>query len=265
MTLSNNVVVSLFLACLAFMIIHDHNLVVIVDGFVLTPTMTQPPPTARRSDSSSSTCHVHVHSNHQVRDDEDDEGGNFINTGDLLLDRRLALVRTVAMTAAAGATVSAVTSPSQPANAIGRVELSINSIQTDSEIVASKNTNGDPIKHTPVVTLEKDGRGYGQILTVEIPHVMDFDKPHYIEYVWLQDVTANPNDVRLGKIVAAEAFTKPRGKSAGVPVVAKIQTKVASGTLPTKGAYLTKNMIVKPCLYCNLHGLWEGEPISLSG
>jgi desulfoferrodoxin (superoxide reductase-like protein) len=234
----------------------------------------------RIASQSSSRISAHVNDYGFFDNDEsevsfDDSNADFtIDTGDHLLDRRLALVRTVAMasvpraaasTLAAFGTSTMLSSSSlpQPANALGRVELLINGIQSDPDIVASRNSNGDPTKHTPVVKLEKDAKGYGQILTVEVPHVMDFDKPHYIQYLWLQDVTSNPNDVRLGNIIAAAAFMKPRGKASSQPVVATIQAKVASGNLPTKGAYLTKSMTVKPCLYCNLHGLWEGEPILL--
>mmetsp|Transcript_12235 Transcript_12235/g.29464 ORF Transcript_12235/g.29464 Transcript_12235/m.29464 type:complete len:260 (-) Transcript_12235:83-862(-) len=236
-----------------------------VDGYVLSPAISSV--NGRRSTISGRPSTTVVFDKINSNDNfADDEAGEVISTGDILLDRRLALVRTAAMASAAAASSASVFSlPDniEPANAIGRAEFSINQLQTDPDIVAAKNSNGDPAKHTPVVKLEKDKKGYGQILTVEIPHVMDFDKPHYIQYLWLQDVTQKTDDVRIGNIYGATAFSKPRGNASTEPQVARTVANVASGQMTTKSAFLTKNMTVKPCLYCNLHGLWEGEPISL--
>ena len=235
-----------------------------VDGYVLRPSADSRF-NGRRSTISGRPSTTVVFDTINDNDNFTSDG-EAIRTGDVLLDRRLALVRTAAMASAAAGSTAAVFSLSnnvEPANAIGRAEFAINQLQTDPDIVAAKNSNGDPAKHTPVVKLEKDKKGYGQVLTVEIPHVMDFDKPHYIQYVWLQDVTQNSNDVRIGNIYGATAFSKPRGKASNEPVVARLVANVASGQMTTKSAFLTKSMTVKPCLYCNLHGLWEGEPISL--
>ena len=237
-----------------------------VDGYVLSPSAVSSV-NGRRSTMSGRPSTTAVFDTINEKDIfSDDETTEVIRTGDVLLDRRLALVRTAAMASAAAgstATVFSLSNNVEPANAIGRAEFSINQLQTDPDIAAAKNSNGDPAKHTPVVKLEKDKKGYGQVLTVEIPHVMDFDKPHYIQYVWLQDVTQNSNDVRIGNIYGATVFSKPRGKASTEPVVARLVANVASGQMTTKSAFLTKSMTVKPCLYCNLHGLWEGEPISL--
>jgi desulfoferrodoxin (superoxide reductase-like protein) len=85
---------------------------------------------------------------------------------------------------------------------------------------------------------------------------MDPAKPHYIQYMWLEDVSGR-NKKPPGNIVSVKAF-KPTD-----PSPPTIVENVASGKLPTLKAYITKGMVLKPCLYCNLHGLWEGEPVTV--
>ena len=50
-----------------------------------------------------------------------------------------------------------------------------------------RNSNGAPEKHLPVVTLSKPKPKFKVQLEVKVPHVMDAQKPHYIEYIWLKD------------------------------------------------------------------------------
>jgi desulfoferrodoxin (superoxide reductase-like protein) len=108
--------------------------------------------------------------------------------------------------------------------------------QLEKEFQDIVNTNGAPEKHIPQVTLsQKDGRDMVQVV---VPHVMDSEKPHWIQAIWLKE--EKTGDVAVVKVFPA---TEPAPPSliCGVP----------------KGATLT------PYLYCNLHGLWKGESFSV--
>lgn len=102
----------------------------------------------------------------------------------------------------------------------------------------SANSNGAPEKHIPKVTL-------GSILDqptltkveVLVPHVMDAEKPHFIQAIWLHETKTG--DVAVAKVLPASEPSPPK-LVCGVP----------------KGAQVT------PYLYCNLHGLWKGEPFT---
>ena len=97
----------------------------------------------------------------------------------------------------------------------------------------NKNTNGAPEKHIPVVEVN------GDEVTVTIPHVMDPDKPHYIQYVWLTN-TEN------GKILLSKGFL------------------ATDESPPTLTANVPSNIDeVTPMCFCNLHGLWEGPSVSV--
>lgn len=104
--------------------------------------------------------------------------------------------------------------------------------QLEVDYRESVNSNGAPEKHLPQTTVQ------GTKIQVVVPHVMDPEKPHYIEYIWLKDVTTN-------KVLKAKKF----------------QAQDASP--PTLNAIATKGSIVKPFLFCNLHGLWQGEEITV--
>ena len=106
---------------------------------------------------------------------------------------------------------------------ISRKILQIERVNVDS------NAKGDPKKHLPQVTVS------GDKVTCVIPHVMDPEKPHFIEYVWLKDEDSET-------IVAAKQF---KATDSAPP------TLVATGI--KKGTTLT------PVSYCNLHGLWIGD------
>lgn len=100
-------------------------------------------------------------------------------------------------------------------------------VQLEKKNIA--NTLGAPEKHLPQISQKDDGA-----VQVVVPHVMDPVKPHFIEYVWIKDVKST-------KVVSVQAY-KPDD-----PSPPTLTATVASGTK------------VKPMLYCNLHGLWEGE------
>eukprot|EP00933_Yihiella_yeosuensis_P023531 TRINITY_DN18334_c0_g3_i1.p1 TRINITY_DN18334_c0_g3~~TRINITY_DN18334_c0_g3_i1.p1 ORF type:complete len:220 (-),score=63.22 TRINITY_DN18334_c0_g3_i1:185-844(-) len=90
------------------------------------------------------------------------------------------------------------------------------------------NDFGDKKKHTPQVSL---GDGSVEVSTV---HEMDTIKPHWIQYIWLKDANSD-------EILAVKAF-KP------------------TDTSPLKwSAELPAGTAAIPMLWCNLHGLWEGE------
>lgn len=94
------------------------------------------------------------------------------------------------------------------------------------------NDNGAPEKHIPKVTVS-DGS-----VEVLVPHVMDKEKPHYIEYVWVSDAST-------GEVLSVKSFAP------------------TDASPPTLTASLPKGTVAKPMLFCNLHGLWEGEKFTV--
>uniref|UniRef100_A0A7S4QQ66 Desulfoferrodoxin ferrous iron-binding domain-containing protein n=1 Tax=Alexandrium monilatum TaxID=311494 RepID=A0A7S4QQ66_9DINO len=100
------------------------------------------------------------------------------------------------------------------------------------KVDATPNDNGAPEKHLPKVTVS------GSSVEVVVPHVMDAAKPHFIEYVWLKDA-------KSGEVFSAKAF------------------QATDPSPPTLSASLPKGSSVVPMLFCNLHGLWEGEAFTV--
>ena len=94
------------------------------------------------------------------------------------------------------------------------------------------NTKGAPEKHLPKISVD------GGSVEVVVPHVMDPEKPHFIEYVWIKDE-------KTGKVLSAKAF------QATDPSPPSLTASVKIGTT------------VKAMLFCNLHGLWEGEAFTV--
>jgi desulfoferrodoxin (superoxide reductase-like protein) len=135
------------------------------------------------------------------------------------IDRRAALVSVAVLAAGASRAVAAT------------IEEQVKDLETTN--IAAYNSKGDPEKHLPQVTLAKEGGS----VEVTVPHVMDPEKPHYIEFIWLTDTNS-------GKVVAVRAF-KPTDPSP--PTL--IATKLEPGTK------------VQPFLFCNLHGVWQGDPV----
>jgi desulfoferrodoxin (superoxide reductase-like protein) len=170
------------------------------------------------------------------------------------IDRRLAMVQAAAAAVAATSGLSSFPATAEAKSAIFSLEAKVTGIEKEN--LATKNSNGDPSKHTPQVTIEESTTMKGKAVKFIVPHVMDAEKPHYIQYMWLEDVSGKQKKPP-GNIVAVKAF-KPTDSSP--PTIVE---NVASGRLPTLKAGIVKGMVLKPCLYCNLHGLWEGEPVPI--
>lgn len=170
---------------------------------------------------ASSFCPLAVQNPHQVSVLA--LGASSTTTPSLNVDaevsRRVALVTAAAL--AAGA------SPAQAAS----LQSTVGALEKQN--VDQVNANGAPEKHLPQVTVAENGK-----IQVVVPHVMDPEKPHYIEYVWLKDTKSN-------KVVAVKSF-QPTDPSP-----------------PTLVAKAKSGSTVKPMLFCNLHGLWEGESVSV--
>lgn len=146
------------------------------------------------------------------------------------VSRREAILASTAAAAALAAT---------PHPASAAVKIDINKAINDIELeyAGSVNTKGDPEKHLPALIFDRTP----DIKSVEagVPHVMDPEKPHYIEYMWIKDM-------KTGKIVASKQF-KPTDPSP--PSVTATNVKDGS--------------TVKAFLFCNLHGLWQGEELTV--
>lgn len=132
------------------------------------------------------------------------------------VSRRVALISAAALVAGASPAYSK--SLEQQATALERNNIA--------------NSNGAPEKHLPTVTVE------GSSVEIVVPHVMDAEKPHYIQYVWLKDMKADT-------IVAIKEF------------------QATDGSPPTLATTVPKSSTYKALLYCNLHGLWEGESFAV--
>ena len=142
------------------------------------------------------------------------------------VSRRVALVMAAATVAAAGSGL--------PAALAFPLSAKVESIEYEN--LTTVNSNGAPEKHLPTVSVDN----FTGKVKIVVPHVMDPEKPHYIEYIWLKDETT-------GKVIAAKKFE---------PTDPAPPTLIVSS--PPKG---TK---VRALLYCNLHGLWQqNEPITV--
>lgn len=115
-------------------------------------------------------------------------------------------------------------SPAQAASLESRVA------SLERKNLSTVNTNGAPEKHLPQVSTD------GGSVTVVVPHVMDPEKPHFIEYIWLKDTKTN-------KVVAVNSF------------------QATDPSPPTLAATVSQGSSVQAFLYCNLHGLWQGDTI----
>lgn len=139
------------------------------------------------------------------------------------ISRRVALVMAAAMATTAGGTL--------PVAQAATLEKTV--AKLEAENIEEVNTKGAPEKHLPNVNVN------GNNVEIVVPHVMDPDKPHYIEYIWLKDETTN-------QIIAAKAFQA---------------TDASPPTLKATG--VKKGSTLRALLFCNLHGLWEGETFSV--
>lgn len=92
------------------------------------------------------------------------------------------------------------------------------------------NSNGAPEKHIPRVNIQ------GNDVEISANHVMSDE--HYIQFIWLKDVKTN-------EVVIAKELAPKEEK----PL---LKVKVPSG------------VELRPYLFCNLHGLWKGEPFTVA-
>ena len=99
--------------------------------------------------------------------------------------------------------------------------------QLEKENSDKINSNGAPEKHIPTIAIDKS-----QMLTVTIPHVMT--EEHHIQAMWL-------SDSRTGEVVVAKALP------------------ATSPSPPTLKVQVPKGAKLQAKLYCNLHGLWQGD------
>jgi desulfoferrodoxin-like iron-binding protein len=110
--------------------------------------------------------------------------------------------------------------------------------ELEKEFGDSANSDGAPEKHLPIVTVGKSDSNNIASVKVVVPHVMDAEKPHFIQAIWLKEESSG--DVAVVKVFPATEASPPT-LTCGAP----------------KGARLT------PLLYCNLHGLWKGETFTV--
>jgi len=139
-----------------------------------------------------------------------------------------------ALTAVSAATPSAQAFLGDPPS----IDEQVRAIETANRIgqpfkkIYEPNTNGDPSKHIPLVTVGADG-----LVTVSVNHVM---KPeHYIQFMWLKDV-------KKDEVVCVKGFPS----SEPSPPTLKVKCP--------PGAEL------RPYLFCNLHGLWKGDEFTVA-
>ena len=154
------------------------------------------------------------------------------------ISRRVALVMTAAAVAAGGNLQDAVALPLS-----GRVEA------LEYENLENVNRKGAPEKHLPKITiLTTTGSSSSSSssssksrcsIKVVVPHVMDPIQPHFIEYLWLKDEDTN-------KVIKAKHFS---ARDPSPP------TLIVTG--------VTKGTRVRALLFCNLHGLWQGDIVTV--
>ena len=99
----------------------------------------------------------------------------------------------------------------------------------NKEPLYKPNSNGAPEKHLPQITMN------GNDIEIFVNHVMT--EEHYIQFIWLREAES-------GDVVVVKACTPEEEK-------AFLKVRVPNGVTLT------------PCLYCNLHGLWKGEPFTV--
>lgn len=100
----------------------------------------------------------------------------------------------------------------------------------NQEKLYTPNTNGSPEKHLPNVKVN------GNDIEISINHVMNDD--HFIQFIWLRDVEKD-------EVVLVKACSINEGKP-------YLKARVPSG------------VTLSPCLFCNLHGFWKGEPFTVA-
>lgn len=92
-----------------------------------------------------------------------------------------------------------------------------------------------------------------------VPHVMDAEKPHFIEYMWLKDANSDKGVSRP----LLNRFARTLLSVHFLAVLAVQAFKATDPSPPTLQANIKRGSKVVPLLFCNLHGLWEGEAITV--
>lgn len=152
--------------------------------------------------------------------------------------RQAILTSTAAATTTAALVLSTTTTVPAHAAVTTKLNTRTNVEFLEAEYADSVSANGAPEKHLPQVSIEQQASSTTTKTVVAIvPHVMDPEKPHFIEYMWLKDV-------KSGECLGVKAFqaTDPSPPSLTVNNVKEGST-------------------VKALLFCNLHGLWQGEEV----
>lgn len=105
--------------------------------------------------------------------------------------------RDVVNTVAAGSFLAAaVASGVQPALA-EEIDKQVQALER--EFKDSVNSNGAPEKHIPNINLgEIPGKPELRLVEVVVPHVMDAEKPHFIQAIWLKEEKSG--DVAVAKV-----------------------------------------------------------------
>ncbi|MEM7679032.1 MAG: desulfoferrodoxin family protein [Myxococcota bacterium] len=94
---------------------------------------------------------------------------------------------------------------------------------------------GKELSHTPALSIDASGT----VATVEVPHEMDSEEPHWITAIWIED----QNGVVVGM--------RELGPN---DVAARVQFPVRAGTT-----------LLTAYAHCNLHDTWMSLPKSASG
>eukprot|EP00965_Chrysotila_dentata_P153118 5059987-Pleurochrysis_carterae.AAC.1 len=137
---------------------------------------------------------------------------------------------------------SAVLAAGGSVSAAEMVAAAVERIDKENADASLRNAKGAPEKHLPIIKIfgtKITTSGLSSQVEMEVPHVMDADKPHFIEYMWMKEISSS-------KIFAAKRL------------------RAGDNAPPTLVASLPKGAKVLPLLYCNLHGLWEGKPFTVA-
>jgi len=98
-----------------------------------------------------------------------------------------------------------------------------------------RNANGPAHHHTPSLTVNPKRISVLSRVEYTVPcHEMNGHKPHFIQYMWLKDAVTHD-------VLAVKEFSP------------------SDNTRPSMAASISKGRRVVPLLYCNVHGLWEGD------
>ena len=161
------------------------------------------------------------------------QDGNHDDEPDFFVTRRQAIATTTT-----NAVLATTTAPAAHAVITSKLTTRTNVQYLEAEYADSVNTNGAPEKHLPIVTTSQEATNdkHEKSVLAQVPHVMDPEKPHFIEYMWIKNVDS-------GECLACQAF------------------KATDPSPPSISATIKKGTTIKAFLFCNLHGLWQGNEV----